>query len=458
MTSPSHVRLESALLPEGWARDVTIAVDTQGVIASVTVDAASAAGERVAGVTVPGMPNLHCHAFQRLMAGRAETGRAGRDFWSWRTVMHDYARRLDPESLRAAAAQLYVEMLKAGYTAVAEFHYVHHAPDGAPFENPAEMSHGILAAARQVGIGLTHLPTLYMRGGFDGSAPSADQSRFVNALDDWLKIVTTVSQDCGRDPRTRVGVAFHSLRAVPPDVLTDAVTMLEVFDPAVPKHIHVAEQAREVEECLATTGQRPVEWLLEHLPIDERWCCIHATHTTEDEVARLAQSGAVVGLCPTTEANLGDGIFSFVLFRAAGGKFGIGSDSNVSVSPTEELRCLDYGQRLRLQRRVVLAEHEDAHAGAQLWQAGLVGGAQALGQPVGCIAAGYRADLVVLDADHPSLLGRTGDAILDSWIFAAAGNPVRDVMVGGDWVVRNGRHRHEEAIAEAHRAAVSRLG
>jgi formimidoylglutamate deiminase len=449
---------ETALLPEGFAAGVRLEIDARGNLASVRAGSSAAGAEWLAGIVLPGMPNLHSHAFQRAMAGLAE--RQGPDeasFWSWRAVMYRFLERIGPDELAAIAAQLYVEMLEAGYTAVGEFHYLHHRPDGGAYADPAELSRAILAAQRQAGIGLTHLPVLYMAGGFGGAPPDPGQRRFLHDLDAFGALLERVRDACAGDPNLRLGMAPHSLRAVPDQALREAIGILDRIDLDAPIHIHVAEQVREVRDCLEWCGQRPVAHLLDSAAVGRRWCLIHATHMDDDETVELARSGAVAGLCPTTEANLGDGLFNLGAFLDAGGRFGIGSDSHVSVSPVEELRWLEYGQRLDTLRRLVASSPEEPHCGARLWQAALAGGAQALGRKIGRLAPGHRADLIRLDADHPILAGRRGEVLLDSLVFSGNANPVQDVMVGGRWVVRDRRHIDGERIAAACRATMVRL-
>ena len=426
---------ETALLPEGWVRDVRLEWDEAGDLVRVTPNAAPEGAEHAKGVVVPGMPNLHSHAFQRAMVGLAETAAGGDSFWTWRLTMYGFVARLDPEMLRAIAAQLYVEMLKAGYTAVAEFHYVHHDKDGSPYSDRVLMSEAILAAADEAGIGMTLLPVLYQIGGFAGVPPSEGQKRFINRVDEFLAMIGELRR---RHRNRAIGVAPHSIRAVSPEGLKEAVEDQDLV------HIHIAEQVREIEECVAWSKRRSVEWLLENCDVDRRWCLVHATHMTEAETHAVAASGAVAGLCPTTEANLGDGLFPFTHYKGA---WGIGSDSHVSVSPVEELRWLEYGQRLIHQRRGIAA------GGTALWQAALAGGAQALGQKVGALKPGYRADLVVLRDDLPALWGKRGSQFLDAAIFAGNANPVRDVAVGGRFVVREGKHEREEAVLAAYKRA-----
>ncbi len=450
---------ESALLPEGWARDVLFEIAADGDLAAVTTGAAPGAAPRAAGPVLPGMPNLHSHAFQRALAGLAERAGPNDDsFWTWRTVMYGFVRRLTPERIETIAAQLYVEMLKAGYTALGEFHYLHHGPGGEPYEDRAETSRRIVAAARRSGIGLTHLPVLYGFGDFGGQAAGPGQRRFLNDPEGLLEIVAAVRRDARDDPQVRVGMALHSLRAVTPETLSAALGGLDALDPGAPIHIHLAEQEKEVRDCVHWSGLRPVEWLLTNHDIGPRWCAVHATHMSEEETAALAASGAVAGLCPTTEANLGDGFFPATAYLARQGAFGIGSDSHISVSPIEELRWLEYGQRLASRRRNLLAgSEENASVAARLYRGALAGGARALGRPIGRLAAGCRADLLVLDQTLPALLGKAGDLLLDSAVFAGNENPVRDVMAGGRWVVRDRRHREEEPIRAAYAEVMAAL-
>lgn len=436
---------ERALLPSGWARNVRFEVGASGLLEQVLPDAGSEGAERLHGPVLPGMPNLHSHAFQRAMAGLAEVaGNPNDSFWTWRELMYRLVGRLSPEQMEVIARQLYVEMLKAGYTAVAEFHYVHHDPAGRPYADPAELALCISRAARDSGIGLTLLPVLYSHAGFGGLPPNEGQRRFIHSTDSYLALQQRLREALPADQG--LGLCFHSLRAVTPDQLAK---VLAAEDGARPIHIHIAEQQKEVDDCLAWSGRRPLQWLYEHAPVDPRWCLVHATHAEADEVQAMARSGAVAGLCLTTEANLGDGIFPAVDFLAQGGRLGIGSDSHVSVSVVEELRWLEYGQRLRDQRRNRLHRPEQPQVGRTLFDAALAGGAQALGQPVGALAVGSRADWIVLDGTDPYLATAEGDALLNRWLFAGGDRQVRDVMVGGRWVVRNGHHPAEEATAWA---------
>ncbi|MBX3688087.1 formimidoylglutamate deiminase [Dokdonella sp.] len=440
-----------------FAASTALQVDS-GKLHAVPV--ADAQGERIGRFVVPGMPNLHSHAFQRAMAGLAErrsldassTVSANDSFWTWREVMYAFAGCIGPADLQAIAAQLYVEMLKAGYTQVCEFHYLHHQPDGRPYADPAAMSLALIEAARDAGIGLTLLPTLYMSGGFDGRALSERQRRFGHEVDAFLRLVDGLR--ALESPLLRVGIALHSLRAVPPTALDELLASGLAGN--CPIHIHIAEQIGEVQDCLAIRKARPVEWLLDHAPVDARWCLVHATHLTADETRRLAASGAIAGLCPTTEANLGDGLFPLRDFLDATGVIGIGSDSHISVSPVEELRWLEYGQRLVTRHRNVSASAATPSTGECLFAHALVGGAQASGMPIGRLDAA-RADLLVLEDAAPLLAGRDAAHAIDTWLFAGNANLVRDVMVAGRWQVRGGHHHDEERIAARYRTVVERL-
>ena len=447
-----------ALLPGGWARNVRLDVDASGVLSAVSPDASDGGAVRLAGPVLPGICDLHCHAFQRAMAGLTERRSATADsFWTWRDVMYRFAARLTPEDLEAIAAQLYIELLKGGYTSVCEFHYVHHDPDGRPFANPAEMSERLVRAASRAGIGLTLLPVLYQTANFGGVPPHDGQRRFVSSVDAFLEIFRALRDSSAGDANVRVGIAPHSLRAVPPEALRDAIRGLDAIDRTAPIHIHIAEQTKEVDDCVAWSGRRPVEWLLANQAVSPRWCLVHATHLADTEIAALAGSGAVAGLCPTTEANLGDGFFSLPAFLAQGGAFGIGSDSNVSTAAIEELRWLEYGQRLLHRRRSVAASAATPSPGLALYQGAVAGGATASGRPIAGLAPGQRADFLVIDADTPFLCGRDPDELADAIVFGGNANPIRDVFVGGRQVIDQGRHAHEGAALAAYRATAERL-
>jgi formimidoylglutamate deiminase len=450
----------SALLPDGWAADVLVEADDDGMIVAVAAGVPAGDAARMNGVVVPGVPNLHSHAFQRAMAGLAErrsppearNAEGGEDsFWTWRQTMYRFVQLLTPEDVEAVAAQLYAECLEWGFTSIAEFHYLHHQPDGTPYAAPAEMALRHLAAARQAGIGITLLPSLYRHGGIFGKEPAPGQRRFLNDPDRYWQIVQDLQVAVSGDTQAGLGLAPHSLRAVTPEMLAEVARFQG------PIHIHAAEQLREVAECQAATGARPVEWLLGHMPLDARWCLIHATHMTDAEAAGLASTGAVVGLCPSTEASLGDGFFNYPAYAKANGRFGFGTDSHVGTSPRDELRQLETSQRLARNLRSVATDAEHPHPARNLLEAALAGGAQVSARPIGAIALGKRCDLVELDQDHPSLAGLTGDMLLDAWCFSGQGNPVRQVVVGGRVTVAEDRHIHRGPIAARFRAAMSRL-
>jgi formimidoylglutamate deiminase len=402
---------------------------------------------------VPGIANLHSHAFQRAMAGLAERQTHPEDsFWTWRETMYRFAARMTPDSAYAVATQLYAEMLEAGYTTVCEFHYLHHAPDGRPYDDPAAMSRALVAAARDTGIRLTLLPVLYMTGGFDGRPLSERQRRFGHDVDAFLHLLDLLCEDAGG--RVHVGCAFHSLRAVPEAAMR---ATLEALPPAMPIHVHVAEQVGEVQDCVSLRGARPVEWLLANAPVDTRWTLVHATHLDAGEVQGIARSGATVAICPTTEANLGDGLFPLRDYLDAGGRWGIGSDSHISVSPVEELRWLEYGQRLATRHRNIAVGADTPSVGETLLRGVADSAADASGHAIGTLAPGHAADWVELDADAPQLAGVREDDALDRWIFSGNRNLVRNVHVGGRQVVADGRHVDRDAIAARYATTVRAL-
>jgi formimidoylglutamate deiminase len=453
MTNKSNLWFEEALLPSGWARNVAIAV-SDGRIEAVRTQIDPGPADDRYGVALPGLSNVHSHAFQRGMAGLAETrGPAGDDFWTWREVMYRFLDRLGPADVEAIAAQAYMEMLEAGFTRVGEFHYLHHDIDGGRYTNVGELAERIAAAADLTGIGLTLLPVFYAHSGFGGADPKPAQRRFLSNRDLFSQLLDASHRAVASLPGANVGVAPHSLRAVTADEL-EAVVGLAVDGPI---HIHAAEQLKEVEDCIRWSGLRPVRWLLEHMRVDQKWCLIHATHLTVDETQRLASSGAVAGLCPTTEANLGDGVFPAKEFLASGGVFGIGTDSNVLIETAGELRGLEYSQRLTLRERNVLGPSEGDSIGGALFRSASTGGAQALGAPHLGLRAGAPADIVTLDREHPSLIGRQGDALLDAWIFAGGGKLVETVWRNGNRVVEQGRHRKHREVTSHYRTVVKAL-
>jgi formimidoylglutamate deiminase len=442
---------DHALTTGGWARDVRIVV-ADGSIASLTQGAERAGAEHIAGIAVPGLPNVHCHAFQRAMAGLAERrGPETDSFWTWRDVMYRFLARLSPDDVEAIAAFAYIEMLETGSTAVGEFHYLHHDIDGRPYADLGEMAARIAAASAAAGIGLTLLPSFYAYGGFGGAPSAAGQRRFLNDPDRFLKLVQRTSVILKDLPAARVGIAPHSLRAVTPDSLS--VVCHAAAD--APIHIHAAEQVKEVEDSIAALRRRPVEWLLENAELDSRWCVVHATHMNEQEVRGLAASRAVAGVCPLTEASLGDGIFNGAEYLANGGRFGVGTDSNIQIGAADELRLLEYAQRLKLRTRNVVA-HEGESTGAQLYTQALAGGAQALGRAIGAIETGKRADFVALDPAHPDLASGTATA-LDSYVFVAGSALVQTVIVGGETVVSDRQHKLHDAITARYRKIIARL-
>jgi formimidoylglutamate deiminase len=448
---------DNAWLPHGWEPNVRIGVDDTGAIAHAGDNAERGDADYLGRFVLPAMPNVHSHAFQRAMAGLAERQTHREDsFWTWRETMYGFAGRVDPDSLRAIAAQLYVEMLKAGYTHVCEFHYLHHRPDGEPYADAAAMSLALIEAAKETGIGLTLMPTLYITGGFDGRPLSERQRRFGHSVDGYLALLEKLRKV--ENASLRIGIALHSLRAVPEEAMRRVLADHPLERP--PIHIHVAEQIGEVQDCLAVRNARPVEWLLDHAPVDDTWCLVHATHVTADELRGIAQTGAVAGLCPTTEANLGDGVFPLKAFLDLGGVIAVGSDSHISVSPVEELRWLEYGQRLTTRHRNIAVSESSQSVGETLWSDALFGGARASGVNVGVIEgdnAKPRADLLVLDHDSPQLAARDSENALDTFLFAGNTPLVRHVMANGQWVVRDFRHRDEERIAARYRDAARKL-
>ena len=401
--------------------------------------------QTASGWRVPGIPNLHSHAFQRAMAGLAERQTHPEDsFWTWRETMYRFAARMTPDSTYAVATQLYVEMLEAGYTSVCEFHYLHHAPDGRPYDDPAAMSRALIAAARDTGIRMTLLPVLYMTGGFDGRALSVRQQRFGHEVDAFLRLLDILQSE--EDEQLRIGCAFHSLRAVPEAAMRE---VLAVLPAGAPLHIHIAEQIGEVQDCVSLRGARPVEWLQQSFEVDARWTLVHATHLTPAETAQLARSGATVAICPTTEANLGDGLFPLRAYLDAGGAWGIGSDSHISVSPVEELRWLEYGQRLVTRHRNIAVGRDSSSVGETLLRGAVASTRQATGQG--------GDDYVVLNAEAPIFAGAKADDVIDRWVFSGNRGAVRDVVVGGKHVVSEGRHRDRDPISERYRQTLQTL-
>lgn len=443
---------DNALLPEGFATNCRITIAGTR-IARVEVGVAPATDDERVAILIPGMADLHSHAFQRAMAGLAEIRGPGHDtFWTWRDIMYRVALALSPEEIEAVAAQLYAEMLEGGFTRVGEFHYLHHQPDGAPYGDVGRLAEAVAAAAGESGIGMTLIPVLYAHADFGGAGPTAGQRRFINDRDGFARLVEASEAVLRNLPESRLAVAAHSLRAATPDELAFAAAL----KPEAPFHMHISEQVKEVEDCLAWSGQRPVEWLLDHAAVDRRWCLIHATHMTDTETRGLAATGAVAGLCPVTEANLGDGFFNAAEFIASGGTFGIGTDSNILIGVADELRQLEYAQRLNSRARNVLAPH-GASNGRTIFEAALAGGARATGIETAGLTPGALADLVSLNADHPALVGRSDDQLLDAFVFAASASPIDKVWALGKKHVAGGRHVDGPAIFARFKAVMEDL-
>ncbi len=444
---------EQALLPEGWRSHVQVTV-ADGLIGDVAADVPPGPEDERHGPAIPGLANLHSHAFQRGMAGLAERAGEGADsFWTWREAMYRFVDRLDPEGLNAIAALAYAEMLESGFTRVGEFHYLHHDRDGQPYADRAAMSRAIAEAARESGIALTLLPVFYAHAGFGGTPPTPGQRRFIHDLDGYAALLEGAGRAMADLDGAVLGIAPHSLRAVTPEQLSHVAALL----PEAPVHIHIAEQMAEVEACLGWSGQRPVQWLFDHAPVDNRWCLVHATHVTDAELESIARAGAVVGLCPITEANLGDGLFPARAFLDKGGRIGVGSDSNVEIDAAAELRLLEYGQRLHHRGRNLLASGPGQSTGGSLWRASRLGGAQALGGEAQGIAPGQPADIVAFRQDDVALIGRRDDALLDSWIFAGGKALVDTVWRHGIKRVSEGRHVARPAIEARYRRTLRML-
>ena len=451
---------EHALLPSGWARDVLLQWDASGQLLTVASGSTQGGAPRAPGPLLPGMPNLHSHAFQRAFAGLAEYRAESQDnFWSWRDLMYRFAAHITPESLETIATWLYVEMLEAGYSSVCEFHYLHHDQSGQPYADDAELAHALLRAAQTAGIGLTLLPVLYQTSGFGGQAPRSAQARFIRSTDNMLSLLQRLTPAVQAQGAV-LGLAPHSLRAVPPDSLREAVAGITALNAQAPIHIHIAEQTQEVQDCIAWSGQRPVQWLLDHVPVDARWCLVHATHMKPFEYAAAARTGAVAGLCPSTEANLGDGLFDTQQWLAHRGAWGVGSDSHACVNAAEELMLLEYGQRLALRQRNVLACSAHAQVATAMTLQAVAGGAQAAGRAVAGLAVGQQADMLALDAQHVALAGLDVENMLAAHIFASQrSSALHSLWVAGVPRVVAGRHAlHDQAarrFVAARKAAIA---
>jgi len=453
---------KNILLSDGWAKDKTISIEG-GIITEISSGKETDAKE-LSGAVIPGMINCHSHAFQRAFAGFSEQGSEGKDsFWTWRKIMYKFLAQLSSEDAQIIAQQLYIEMLKMGYTRVAEFHYLHHNIDGSEYSidgngnNLATMAHAIFMAAKNSGIGLTLLPVLYQYSGFGQQAPNEGQKRFINSNAQFNQLVGECFELSKGYSNTNIGIAPHSLRAVDKETIIQAVDYVRSLDSKAPIHIHIAEQQQEVTDCVAHYSKRPVQWLLDNIKLDEHWCLIHATHINEQEQQGIVASKAIAGICPTTEANLGDGIFPTTEFLTLNGTFAIGSDSHISVNPIEELRWLEYAQRLTKQQRAILASSEISSVGQNLWQKAATGGAQSTNSNTGTLSVGKQADLLVLDQKQTSLFANQNEHLLDSVIFASQKKTIKDVMVNGVWVIQNGEHAQEQNSADNFAKLLTRL-
>ncbi len=460
MTNSTQARgfhFSAVLTAQGWRQNISATLDDNGFFTALDSDNNPQNLPHIDGYALPGSTNLHSHAFQRAMAGLGEVrGNSSDSFWSWREVMYKFVAIIDPDDLKAIATRLYVDFLKGGFTSVGEFHYLHHSPDGTPYDNSAQMSLAIVEAAQNSGIALTHLPVFYAHSGFGGTAPNTGQKRFVHSLDDYEKLLQNLKNHCG-SPLHKIGIAPHSLRAVTPDELSKLERLRHDIATDGPMHIHIAEQTKEVDDCVAHCGARPVEWLLDNMALGADWCLIHATHMTADETRNMAKSGAIAGLCPMTEANLGDGIFAAEEFQAAGGRFGVGTDSNIRTNVAEELQMLEYSQRLSKRRRNILAHEDNPNVGDYLYQQASSGGATALMQPAGAIGINKRADFIVIDPQLDGIPRIANPRLMDYWLFGAVDRTPTDVYVAGQQVIADGHHGDEEAIDDDFRRVMQRL-
>lgn len=438
MVSGLKIYCKTLLQGEQWLDNAVLDLDSNGLIRGIQPGTPQTADSSINGIVIPGMPNAHSHSFQRVIAGlTGPRGNDGDSFWSWREAMYRAANSLSPQQFAAVARWVFTEMLKAGFTSCAEFHYLHHQPTGQVYSDLSEMSSRLIDAAVESGISMTLLPVLYCTAGFGKTHVSQQQQRFYNPADRYLRLLESCKTAIESRPLIELGMAPHSLRAVPGPVLQEVLQSWP--EKNYPVHIHIAEQPAEIDDCIAHLGARPVDWLLDNFDVDERWCLVHATHMSDEELRRCAASQAIAGLCPTTEADLGDGVFKTLAWLNSGGRFAIGSDSNVRISIAEELRLLEYNERLRSGRRNVLATPTET-CGRFLYQHAASTGAVAMGQAVGRLEPGKRADLLVLDDDHELLNGRQADAALDTWIFAGDNSMLKSVWVAGRQVVENGCH------------------
>lgn len=454
---------ENILIGSQWQSDKTLSINDVGVITSIS-EGKDPGAQSLSGPVIPGMPNCHSHAFQRAFSGYSEyrnfdeKGVAAEDsFWSWRDIMYRFVAKMSPEDFHVVAQFLYIEMLKAGYTSVAEFHYLHHQVGNLRYEDPAEMSHQVINAALSVGIAITHLPVLYTYAGFGEQPPSPAQGRFIHQTDEYIKLLDQLNKTYSGQKNFKLGIAPHSLRAVSEQQLDEVVSFIRNMDGKAPIHVHIAEQTKEVDDSLNFYSKRPVEWLLDNYQMDQHWCLIHATHLSDSELMRLANSGAIAGICPTTEGNLGDGIFPTKDFIELDGKLAIGSDSHIAVNIADELRLLEYAQRLTTHERAVLVNKDCPSVGQYLYSKAALDGSKALSQNVGELIVGKRADLVVLDPEHPSLFSKRDSQILDAAIFSCNQLPVKDVYVAGKRVIANGEHPLQTQVNQEYKKVLQKL-
>ena len=447
---------KDALLPIGWTKDVLIEIDLTGTIISIAPNSKKRNAQMYFDMVIPGMPNVHSHVHQIALAGRTERARnSNENFWGWRDMMYQFLKNITPSDLKVFAEYAFLEMLKSGYTSVAEFHYLHHDFYGKPYSNPAEMSLAIIKAANNLGIGLTILPVLYQYSNFGGRTATETQRRFVNNSDGFLRIIDEIIAQQKNYTALTIGIAPHSLRAVGAKHLKQVLHSLEGKN--LPTHIHIAEQKKEVEDCISYYGQSPIEWLFDKFEVDQSWCLIHATHINKPEIQIISQSNAIVGICPITEANLGDGIFKSFEFSKVNGKFGIGSDSNITINPFDELRILEYGQRLKLKKRNLLSGSSYMSTGRNLYEMAAQNGGIAIGRNVGKIAINYKADLIVINTNIPSLIAKRQDTVLDSLVFSENKNAITDVFVNGVHVIKNGFHRDQNRIIQSYKMVMTKL-
>ncbi|MFT6733451.1 MAG: formimidoylglutamate deiminase [Polaribacter sp.] len=447
---------ENILIGSDWKTEVSLTINN-GMITAIK-DGKDEGAVVLEGVVIPGMVNCHSHAFQRAFAGFSEYRANSEDsFWSWRDIMYKFVAKMTPEDAYVIAKFVYIEMLKAGYTSVGEFHYLHHQAGGENYNDPAEMSHQVIQAANDAGISITHLPVLYTYAGFGKMTPSKEQARFIHSTQDYIELVNQLDKRYSNQDNFKLGIAPHSLRAVSEEQLHEIVPFIRTLDSDAPIHIHIAEQLKEVEDCLSFYKARPVEWLINKYQLDEHWCLVHATHLTEKEIEKMAKSGAVVGICPLTEANLGDGIFPTAEFAKLGGKFAIGSDSHIGINVAEELRLLEYAQRLSQQQRAVLVDQHCKSVGQYLYTKTCKDGATSLNQNAGEIAIGKNANFLVLDNNEPSLFCKKESFILDASIFACNKLPVKDVYVSGELIVQDGHHKLQNDSINQYRQVLNKL-